>query len=348
MSASVAVLIPTHNRSELLQITLDNVLCQEGVDLQIAVIDDGGNDETESVMRNRKDSRLVFERFPQPRGAPAARNRAQELTDAEYICYLDSDDLLHPEKLVRQVNRLAEDPTLDLVVCQMANFDEDPNGAEFLWNTFAKPDFAMRFLGHDPPWGVHAPLWRRSAIERIGGFKVGLPVAQDFEFHTRAMLLGCKAAVFPDLLTYARKHTGPSISSTTRVTRLQTLLAVFDDLYGLVEQPNEKAKQVMIGNYLWLANQSAIQKQADLMSAALGRARDLVGGWNPTLRRFGLLTRAALLTGRHRFHVMAGATAEKMGHRLEDHQSWYMTFRIDDEPGIVRYEMPSSCWRPLG
>ena len=50
MSPTVGVVIPTHNRSELLEITLRNVLGSDGVDLQVIVMDDASTDDTPGIL----------------------------------------------------------------------------------------------------------------------------------------------------------------------------------------------------------------------------------------------------------------------------------------------------------
>lgn len=345
MSESVAVVIPTHNRSDLLRITLKNVLCQEGVDLQVAVIDDGSSDDTPEVLAKfSRDSRFVLRRLEPGSGACKARNLGVSLTDAPFVCYLDADDLLHPEKLARQVQVLANAPETDLAVCQMAHFEVDPNESTVLWNTFEGPEPRLRFLGHDPVWGMHAPLWRRQTLERIGGLDESLPMAQDFEFHTRALLRGCRAYLVPELLTFCRRHSGPAISTSKSIKRVETLLAVFDGFRSCANEEPERG--ILLGDYLWLANFCSIRQEGSLMLQAIGRARSMIAAPSWQFKTFVALSHLALKTRRHRFYAMARDMATHMGTELKRREDWFNRHRIADEPGIEVFPMPGSCWQP--
>ena len=48
----LSVIIPTHNRAEILKITLQKILEQEGVEFEVIVVDDGSTDDTERVVSN--------------------------------------------------------------------------------------------------------------------------------------------------------------------------------------------------------------------------------------------------------------------------------------------------------
>jgi len=76
---------------------VNTVLGQTFTDYEIIVVDDGSTDDTEEVMRAFSD-RITYSRQSNS-GVAAARNHGISLTNGEYICYLDSDDLWHPEKL---------------------------------------------------------------------------------------------------------------------------------------------------------------------------------------------------------------------------------------------------------
>jgi hypothetical protein len=260
------------------------------------------------------------------------------MTDAPLVTFLDSDDLIHPEKSFRQATLLTSHTEYDLAVCQMAHFEDNPNEAVLLWNTFEGPEPRSRFLVHDPVWGIHAPLWRREAVERIGGFQAGLSQAQDFEFHARALVMGCKPLLHRDLLAYARKHAGPTIGSTKTKSRTKTILDVLTRLYGLIEKPSEGDRTALTGDYLWLATLAASQGSGDVMAEALSAARALDG--RAGFGQFAFLCRLCLITRRGRFFTMARARAGRMGHDLGARERWFMNHRIENEPGLVVRPMP--------
>lgn len=340
---SVAVVIPAHNRADLLAITLDNVLCQEGIDLQIVVVDDGSTDAVPEVIAKfvGRDSRLVAHRFETPQGACKARNVGLALTDAPFVTFLDSDDLMHPEKLARQVALLSARPDIGLAVCQMAHFSKDPNEADLLWNTFVGDSPRDRFLRHDPVFGIHSPLWRRTELDRVGGFDETLPMAQEYDLQTRALLMGCLPLLTGDLLAYCRRHEEGSISTSKRIARMRTLIGVFKGFKALLGTPSDTDRRALAGNFLWVANLASLAGERAIVKESLSQASSL--GANSF--SFSLLCQGALATGRHRFFQMARQRALAMGHDLSSRESWHLRHRLEDEPDLVRYPMPDSSWK---
>ena len=104
----VSVIIPTYNRKESLRKALESVEAQEGVPFEIWVIDDGSVDGTEAMIRS--DFPDVNYHYQHNRGPAAARNRGIERAKAQWIAFLDSDDLWKPGKLKAQMEFLRANP----------------------------------------------------------------------------------------------------------------------------------------------------------------------------------------------------------------------------------------------
>jgi glycosyltransferase involved in cell wall biosynthesis len=113
----VSLVIPTYQRVALLEETLRSALAQTWNPLEILVQDDGSTDGTEAMVRGLGDARLAYQWAPNHGHPAAVRNRALGRAAGELIAFLDSDDLLLPEALARQVAALQADPTLLAVSC---------------------------------------------------------------------------------------------------------------------------------------------------------------------------------------------------------------------------------------
>ena len=104
----VSVVIPTHNRSELLSLTLRSALRQRDVDLEVIVVDDGSVDATLRLVDGLGDSRVRMLRHEVAQGVSAARNHGILEARGRWISFLDDDDLWSPEKLALQLQALRE------------------------------------------------------------------------------------------------------------------------------------------------------------------------------------------------------------------------------------------------
>lgn len=103
---TVSVIIPTYNRAETLPRSIDSVLDQTLGDLELFVVDDASEDDTESVARGYDDERVTYLRHETNRGGSAARNTGIDRATGDYVAFLDSDDEFYPTKLQRQVEAL--------------------------------------------------------------------------------------------------------------------------------------------------------------------------------------------------------------------------------------------------
>lgn len=290
MTDSIAsILIPTRNRAQLLTATLLSAQRQRLDSLEIVIIDDASEDETETVVQRTQalDQRVRYERLERRMGACRARNFGLELTTAPYVQFLDSDDLLHPEKLSVQVALLNQDPTADLAVCQVGLFLKSPGDTDRLWNTFRRRDVLTRWLVHDNPWVTVAPLWRRSALDQVGGFDESLETSQDFEHSSRSIALGANALLHPHLLAFYRLPSGPTIGTETLRLRNQAHLYVFRKLYEILHSRNELSQQHvrdLAESLLWVASNAVAMAELSVAREALEFACRLLPDLPPDVR----------------------------------------------------------------
>ncbi len=213
----ISILIPNYNRGDLLRETLDSCLAQSYPYWEALVVDDGSNDSSDEVGRAyaSKDKRISYEkRTKTPAGAPTCRNQAFLKSKGDYVIFLDSDDLLAPFCLEQRLKQLNAYPDHDFLVFPMLMFKDNIANARFLWNKETdKPDL-NRFLELDAVWQTTGPIWKRQAVDQIGGFTPGLACWQDVDFHLKALTAGLKYKKMYDLLpdVYYRQHETGSIS----------------------------------------------------------------------------------------------------------------------------------------
>lgn len=113
----VSVLLPTFNRPRYLCEALASVLRQSYSNLQIIVINDGGEDVSD-VVDSFSDPRLTFIDRKENRGKAYSLNEALSRAEGKYIAYLDDDDLYYPNHIETLVNVLEEESD-----CQVAYSD---------------------------------------------------------------------------------------------------------------------------------------------------------------------------------------------------------------------------------
>src|ERR1700687_2315947 len=102
MKPLVSILIPAFNAQDCISDTLRSAIAQTWERKEIIVVDDGSTDQTLAIAR-QFESQGVQVITQSNQGAAAARNKALSLSQGDYIQWLDSDDLLGPDKIALQM-----------------------------------------------------------------------------------------------------------------------------------------------------------------------------------------------------------------------------------------------------
>lgn len=118
------------------------------------------------------------------------RNIGWRESRGDYIVFLDSDDLLAENCLEHRVQHMESHPDLDFAVFGARFFDDVPGDKDEIFNMPTNEDPLDRFLKLDLPWQTAAPIYRRSAVEQIGGWNEGLSCGQDVDYGVRSLCHG--------------------------------------------------------------------------------------------------------------------------------------------------------------
>ena len=122
----VSVIVPCYNSARFIGEALESALGQSHVQTTAVVIDDGSTDETATIAASFG-PRVTLLRQSNC-GVSAARNRALEAADSEFVAFLDGDDRWHRDKLARQVAFWTANPDHGVVHTAIRHIDT--NGRE--------------------------------------------------------------------------------------------------------------------------------------------------------------------------------------------------------------------------
>jgi len=101
----VSIITPLFNAQSYVGQTLESVQNQTYANWEHIIVDDASNDGSVAIVKAaaEKDARIKLVLLKQNMGAAVCRNKATALAQGDYIAFLDSDDLWHPEKLAKQI-----------------------------------------------------------------------------------------------------------------------------------------------------------------------------------------------------------------------------------------------------
>lgn len=175
---TVTVVIPVFDRPHLLQEAVDSVLTQRGVDVEIVVVDDGSGPETAAVVDRLAAEHPGLIALRQPNAGPsAARNRGVAASSGEWLSFLDSDDLMPPDRLREQVDALQSDPSA--IVLGEQQIEVAP-GVE------PPSNIVMAMRSPRPRWLTISFMSSRATFDAVGGFDESMRWGEDTEFLFRA------------------------------------------------------------------------------------------------------------------------------------------------------------------
>lgn len=185
MSPLVSILIPCFNAERWVAQAIESALAQTGPDKEVIVVDDGSTDGSLDVLR-QFDGRIRWESGPN-RGSNVARNRLLELARGEWLQYLDADDYLLPGKLACQIEFAREHRECEIVYSPVA-WERIENGARVCTETpipEPRDPWILLALWRLPQTG--GALWKKTALEFVGGWRVGQPCCQEHELYCRLL-----------------------------------------------------------------------------------------------------------------------------------------------------------------
>ncbi len=219
----VSVVLPTRDRWPMLRQALDSALGQEGVDLEVIVVDEASSDETPERLAGIDDQRVSFLRHDAPRGPAAARNAAIERARGDWVAFLDDDDIWAPGKLGAQLSA-AQQGGHSLSYTTRIEIDDEM--AVINTRHAPNPDgLERRLLSNNVIGSPTSVMVRRDLLQRIGTFDQRLPPLEDWDLWIRAAAEGTAAACDEVLIAYRFHPQNLMTTAAERITRSFELLA---------------------------------------------------------------------------------------------------------------------------
>ena len=205
----VSVVIPVHDRAQLLVEAVESVLRQTYPSWEVVIVDDGSTDDTPSTIRELEEAHpgRIHSVRQQNAGPGAAREAGRRVSRGEYQQFLDSDDLLLPRKLELQVS------SLHGRACNTVSYGPtriqaaEGRAQEPARRTGETLDAIFPSLLLGRLWMTETPLYRASTCEEAGGWS-SLRLEEDWEFEARVGALPVQLIRVGETISVHRHHGG--------------------------------------------------------------------------------------------------------------------------------------------
>lgn len=290
----VSVVVPTHDRADLLPRLLRSVLGQQDVDLELLVVDDGSRDHTAQVLSRCTDPRLRVLRHEQARGVSHARNTGTGAARGRWVAWCDDDDVWAPAKLRLQLDALAAAPGalwsnggsvyVDSQL-RLSRVRRCPSPA-----TVAKDILRLNAV----TGGGSGVLADRELAQALGGFDTDLSMYADWDMWARLAHAAPLAVVDLPLVGYV-EHAG-GMSQRGLHLALEELDALERALEGLAQRSglDQRLDRHALGHWMLRQQFSSGRRtdnvvlpyrllQQDLLSGPRAVAYSLLTGLTPAL-----------------------------------------------------------------
>ena len=196
MTPLVTIVIPCFNNGQWLRQAIGSALAQTWPALEVIVVDDGSTDDSRAVAAGFGENVRAFS--TDHLGAPHARNHALAQARGEWVQFLDADDYLEPEKIAQQFAETNGGADADVIYSPVwwETWRGDKAVERSASALATERDLFTQWLTWELPQ-TGGCLWRKSALEKIGGWKADQPCCQEHELYLRALQAGLRFAFAP-------------------------------------------------------------------------------------------------------------------------------------------------------
>lgn len=257
MKPLVHILLATYNRSHFIEETLRSIQNQTYSHFKCFIVDDVSTDDTEEVATQfiSKDPRFYYFNKPAEyqKGLPDTRNYGLDIAlkeNAEFITFFDDDDIMHPEKLEKQMRLFEKDPTVEFVSCRYSGF-KDANDIDYTLKSTEIPvvsskpaeDFLLRKIR------IHScgPIFRSYLVKDFR-FDTELQYnAEEWEFYLRILFYHRpKYAAVLDPLFYYRHHANSVTANPNRsIEKKGTDLIITEKLWDFLSEKGDLKPRII-------------------------------------------------------------------------------------------------------
>lgn len=221
MKDLVSVIIPVYNVKEYLAACLESVLAQSYTELEIILIDDGSTDGSGDICRQyaQKDGRVVVV-HRENGGQSAARNMGLDIAKGQWIAFVDSDDLVHPDLIQALLHSVTD---CDMAMCRRLDFTDTPPEGTVSGQTvvLGYEEILEKMFGDNQYIVVWGKIYRKSLFETFR-FREGI-IYEDEDALPVLIHAAKRVACLDAWLYYYRIRPGSTMTGSFSRKRLDVI-----------------------------------------------------------------------------------------------------------------------------
>ncbi|MGG0249774.1 glycosyltransferase [Peribacillus frigoritolerans] len=199
MPTKVTVGISIYNNEKTIKYAIDSILKQTYNDWELILIDDGSTDNSLDIIRTYNDERIKVYTDGENKGLITRLNQMINLCQTDFFFRMDSDDIMHPERIEKQVKFLLNNKDIDLVGAEAIVVDEENKISGIRRNKNIVK--SIRFVFENPVF-IHPTVAGKTEWFKQHRYDNGFHRCEDFELWCRTIETSNFAHINEPLLFY--------------------------------------------------------------------------------------------------------------------------------------------------
>ena len=279
----VSVIIPVYNRINLLEEAILSVIEQTYRPIECIVVDDGSTDQIKNVIDNclqniDNDFSLHYLR-QRKAGVQIARNLGLNFATGEYLQFLDSDDILYPDKIENQISFLKCNPHIDAVYG-----DSDVGTLEKRerrsYIELENNELIKKLVIEEVNINTHSILYRRGIIDKVGGWDIEIKKCQEIDLQLICLLHGARFHYLQLNTGLWRVHGGDRIVSNFKGLDLIKFKQKWEKMLSPMGLFTDEMRSKIAGDYMWFASRFPHNGNCELLIKEAVRLNKNIFFWN--------------------------------------------------------------------
>lgn len=166
LNKKATVLMPVYNGAKYVEQAIESVLAQTYTDFDLLIINDGSTDNSEELIRQYQDERIIYEPNEQNMGLIKTLNKGLDMIEGEYVIRMDADDICHPERFEKQIAFMDQNQHIAVAGSSVKRFNE--TGTLPQRYVFTEPIDVRTFLLFGSPLRHPAVILRNRVLQENG------------------------------------------------------------------------------------------------------------------------------------------------------------------------------------
>ena len=201
----VTVLMSVRNGEPYIKEAVSSILNQTYDKFNFLILDNASTDNTRSIIKELKDSRIKLVELSQDIGQSSALNKGLGIINTKYVARMDADDISLNKRLEKQVKYLESHSNVGVLGCHVKIVNQDL--------TLSKPVRKRPLTNYENQWRLlystsimhSSAMFQRSLFLKYGGYNVKYSPAEDYEMWSRLSEY-TEIHQLPNILVLIRNH----------------------------------------------------------------------------------------------------------------------------------------------